>query len=96
VAELFVYQFQNYSWERIYVAAINKGFISIFSQNGQINLVFGLLKIIKEIYIKHINLSGRLATSFDPTGSSSGIHYEPLHQKLLTLLGSQSMLTNVK
>jgi len=39
----------------------------------------------------------RLATCFDPTGSLSGLHYEPLNvKKLRTFLGSQTMFTIVK
>ena len=39
----------------------------------------------------------RVATCFDPTGSSSGLHYEPVNvKKLRTFLGSQTMFTIVK
>jgi len=38
-----------------------------------------------------------VATCFDPTGSSSGLHYEPVNvKKLRTFLGSQTMFTIVK
>ena len=43
VAELFVHQFLNYLWDWVYVAAINIGFIFIFNQKEQINLIFSLL-----------------------------------------------------
>ena len=37
----------------------------------------------------------RLATCFDPGGSSSSLHYEPIDiRKLRTFLGSQTMFTN--
>jgi len=39
----------------------------------------------------------RVATCFDPTGSLSGLHYEPINVKnLRTFLGSQTMFTIVK
>jgi len=39
----------------------------------------------------------RLATCFDPAGSSSGLHYEPIDiRKLRTFLGSQTMVTKDK
>jgi hypothetical protein len=37
-----------------------------------------------------------LATRFDPTGSLSGLHYEPINVKILgTSLGSQKCLQKV-
>jgi hypothetical protein len=36
----------------------------------------------------------KAATCFDPTGSSSGLHYEPTTKKLRTFLGSEIMFTN--
>jgi len=39
----------------------------------------------------------RLSTRFDPAGSSSGLHYEPIDiRKLRTFLGSQTMVTKDK
>ena len=39
----------------------------------------------------------RVSTCFDPTGSSSGLHYEPVDvKKLRTFMGSQTMFTIVK
>ena len=47
------------------------------------NLIYSLITI-------------RLATCFDPTGSSSGLLFEPINvRKLLTFLGSQQMFTKI-
>jgi len=41
-------------------------------------------------YLIYSLITIRLATCFDPTGSSSGLHYEPVDvRKLRTSLGSQ-------
>ena len=51
----------------------------------------------EEVSIKHNLIYSlitiRLATRFDPIGSSSGLHYEPINvRKLPTSLGSQRCL----
>ena len=51
-----------------------------------------------KVSVKHIYFCFiiKLATCFDPTGSSSGLHYEPMFKKLRTFLGSQTMFTIIK
>jgi hypothetical protein len=53
--------------------------------------------IIRETQLIYSLIIIRLATCFDPAGSSSGLHCEPIDiRKLRTFLGSQRMFTKDK